>query len=68
MLTVFAWTPEVIADWLTHGQPYMDDGIDLFPSERGALASGKSARSRTDAVTDEQDLGLHTARDPYYVT
>ena len=39
VLTVFDWTPEVIADWLAHGQPYMDDGIDLFPSERGALVS-----------------------------
>ena len=24
VLTVFDWTPEVIADWLAHGQPCMD--------------------------------------------
>lgn len=39
VLTVFAWTPEIITDWLTHGQPHMDDGIDLFPSERSTLVS-----------------------------
>ncbi len=32
VLTVFDWTPDIISDWLTHGQPYLDDGIDLFPA------------------------------------
>ena len=39
VLTVFKWTPEVIADWLAHGQRCMTDGLDLFPSERGALVA-----------------------------
>ena len=42
VLTVFDWTPEVIGDWLAHGQPYMDDGIDLFPSEKGALVAERT--------------------------
>lgn len=42
VLTVFDWTPEIISDWLTYGQPYLDDGIDLFPSERGALCNALS--------------------------
>jgi integrase/recombinase XerD len=32
VLTVFKWTPEVIADWLAPGQPSMTGGRDLFPS------------------------------------
>lgn len=39
VLMVFDWTPEVIGDWLVHGQPYMDDGIDLFPSESATTAT-----------------------------
>lgn len=26
---------QAIGDWLAYGQPHVDDGIDLFPSERG---------------------------------
>ena len=39
VLTVFKWTAEVITDWLAHGQACMSDGLDLFPSERGALVA-----------------------------
>ncbi len=56
VLTVFDWTPEVIADWLTHGQPFMDDGIDLFPSERGALVSEDTLLRRLRRYCN--DLGL----------
>jgi len=39
VLTVFKWTPDVITDWLAHGKFCLDDGLDLFPSERGALVA-----------------------------
>jgi site-specific recombinase XerC len=39
VLTVFKWTAEVITDWLAHGRACMSDGLDLFPSERGALVA-----------------------------
>ena len=45
VLTVFDWTPEVLADWLAHGQQYMDGGLDLFPSEKGALVAGTRTAS-----------------------
>jgi integrase/recombinase XerD len=61
VLTVFDWTPEVIADWLAHGQPYMDDGIDLFPSERGVLVSEDTLLRRFRRYCD--DLGLSAGLD-----
>lgn len=61
VLTVFDWTPEVIADWLAHGQPYMDDGIDLFPSERGALVAQRTLLRRFRRYC--QDLGLSNGLD-----
>jgi integrase/recombinase XerD len=61
VLTVFDWTPEVIGDWLVHGQPFMDDGIDLFPSERGALVSDDAVLSRLRRYCD--DLGLRDGLD-----
>lgn len=66
MLTVFDWTPEVIADWLAHGQPYIADGIDLFPSERGSLVAENTLLSRFRRYCDELDLpgglDLHSFR------
>jgi integrase/recombinase XerD len=61
VLTVFDWTPEVIADWLDHGQPFMDDGMDLFPSERGALVSDDAVLRRLRRYCD--DLGLSDGLD-----
>ena len=38
-----SWTPEVIADWLAHGQACMGAGLDLFPSERGRVGRREHA-------------------------
>ena len=69
VLTVFDWTPEVIADWLAHGQPYMDDGIDLFPSERGALVAENTLLRRFRRYCDDLELpgglDLHSLRRSY---
>lgn len=69
VLTVFDWTPEVIADWLAHGQPYIDDGIDLFPSERGSLVAERPLLRRfrrycTDLELSDS-LDLHSFRRSY---
>ena len=61
VLTVFDWTPEVIGDWLAHGHPYMDDGIDLFPSERGVLVSEDTLLRRFRRYCE--DLGLSAGLD-----
>jgi site-specific recombinase XerC len=69
VLTVFDWTPEVIADWLAHGQPFMDDGIDLFPSEKGALVAEVTLLRRFRRYCDElglsEGLDLHSLRRSY---
>ena len=69
VLTVFDWTPEVITDWLAHGQPYMDDGIDLFPSERGVLVSEDTLLRRFRRYCDDLELSagldLHSLRRSY---
>jgi hypothetical protein len=69
VLTVFDWTPEVIADWLAHGQPCMDDGIDLFPSERGALVAEDTLLRRFRRYCDDLGLSpgvdLHSLRRSY---
>jgi site-specific recombinase XerD len=69
VLTVFDWTPEVIADWLAHGQPSMDEGIDLFPSERGALVSEDTLLRRFRRYCNDLDLSagldLHSLRRSY---
>jgi integrase/recombinase XerD len=61
VLTVFDWTPEVITDWLAHGQRCMDDGIDLFPSERGALVAEDTLLRRFRRYCN--DLGLSAGLD-----
>ena len=56
VLTVFDWTPDIITDWLTHGQPYLDDGIDLFPSERGALVAEEHLLRRFRRYCNDLEL------------
>ena len=69
MLTVFDWTPEVIADWLAHGQPYTDDSIDLFPSERGSLVAENTLLRRFRRYCNDlglaEGLDLHSFRRSY---
>jgi integrase/recombinase XerD len=69
VLTVFDWTPEVIADWLAHGQQYMDDGIDLFPSERATLVSEDTLLRRfrryCNTLGLSAGLDLHSLRRSY---
>lgn len=69
ILTVFDWTPEVLTDWLANGQPHLDDGIDLFPSERGVLLSETTLIRRLRRYCDElglsEGLDLHSLRRSY---
>lgn len=69
VLTVFEWTPEVIVDWLNHGQPYMDDGLDLFPSERGLLVAENTLLRRFRRYCNDLQLSpgldLHSFRRSY---
>jgi len=69
VLTVFRWTPEVIADWLAHGQPAMTDGLDLFPSERGALVAENTLLRRFRRYCRDLELSdgldLHSLRRSY---
>lgn len=69
VLTVFDWTPDIITDWLTHGQPYLDDGIDLFPSERGALVAERSLLRRFRRYCNDLELSagldLHSFQRSY---
>jgi integrase/recombinase XerD len=70
VLTVFDWTPEVISDRLAHGQPYMDDGVDLFPSEKGALVAERTLLRRFRRHCDDDlqlpgGLDLHSLRRSY---
>lgn len=69
VLTVFDWTPEVIADWLENGQRPMDDGLDLFPSERGTLVSEATVLRRFRRYCEDlglcPGLDLHSLRRSY---
>lgn len=69
VLTVFDWTPDIITDWLTHGQPYLDDGIDLFPSERGSLVAENTLLRRFRRYCNDLELSngldLHSFRRSY---
>ncbi len=71
VLTVFGWTPEVLAQWLTEGLPRLDPdgGLDLFPSERGTLVSEAALSARFRRYRDELNLpaGLdfHSLRRSY---
>ncbi|OZF41829.1 integrase [Rhodococcus sp. 14-2470-1b] len=69
VLTVFDWTPEIVEDWLTHGQPYLDAGLDLFPSERGALVAESTLIRRFRRYCTElrlsPGLDLHSLRRSY---
>jgi integrase/recombinase XerD len=69
VLTVFRWTPEVITDWLAHGQPAMTQGLDLFPSERGTLVAGNTLLRRFRRYCRDLELAegldLHSLRRSY---
>ncbi len=69
VLTVFSWTPEVIADWLAHGQACMGAGLDLFPSERGALVAENTLLRRFRRYCRDLELpdglDLHSLRRSY---
>ncbi|WP_179272950.1 MULTISPECIES: site-specific integrase [unclassified Rhodococcus (in: high G+C Gram-positive bacteria)] len=69
VLTVFDWTPEIIEDWMIHGQPYLDAGLDLFPSERGALVAESTLIRRFRRYCTELSLSpgldLHSLRRSY---
>jgi site-specific recombinase XerD len=69
VLTVFKWTAEVITDWLAHGQACMSDGLDLFPSERGALVAENTLLRRFRRYCRDLELpdglDLHSLRRSY---
>ena len=69
VLTVFDWTPGIIEDWMIHGQPYLDAGLDLFPSERGALVAESTLIRRFRRYCTELSLSpgldLHSLRRSY---
>jgi integrase/recombinase XerD len=66
VLTVFTWTAEVITDWLAHGQACMGAGLDLFPSERGALVAENTLLRRFRRYCRDLELpdglDLHSLR------
>ncbi|WP_207890871.1 site-specific integrase [Rhodococcus sp. Eu-32] len=69
VLTVFDWTPDIVSDWLAHGQPYFDTGLDLFPSERGTLVAESTLLRRFRRYCTELGLSpgldLHSLRRSY---
>jgi site-specific recombinase XerC len=69
VLTVFTWTAEVITDWLAHGQACMGAGLDLFPSERGALVAENTLLRRFRRYCRDLELpdglDLHSLRRSY---
>ena len=56
VLTVFDWSPEIVADWLERGHPHMKGDLDLFPTERGTLVTEAILLRRLRRYCD--DLGL----------
>ena len=69
VLTVFGWTGEVITDWLAHGKPCLDNGLDLFPSERGALVAENTLLRRFRRYCNDLELStgldMHSLRRSY---
>ena len=67
VLTVFDWTPGVLADWLTNGR--QDEGLDLFPSERDGLVTESTLIRRLRRYCDQlgfpDGLDLHSLRRSY---
>jgi integrase/recombinase XerD len=61
VLTVFAWSAEVMGQWITEGLTRISDELDLYPSERGTLASEAALRARFRRYRDE--LGLDAGLD-----
>lgn len=68
VLTVFSWTPAVVADWLANGRGSIDT-LDLFPSERGVLVLEPTLLRRLRRYCDElalpDGLDLHSLRRSY---
>lgn len=68
VLTVFAWTPEIIRDWLANGRGTLDTP-DLFPSERGGLVHESTLIRRLRRYCQElglpEGLDLHSLRRSY---
>src|SRR5699024_9473157 len=68
VLTVFDWTPEVIADWLANGRG-TGAGLDMFPSERGGLVVESTMLRRLRRYCDDlglpHGLDLHSLRRSY---
>jgi site-specific recombinase XerD len=69
VLTVFEWTPDVITDWLAHGKPGLDAGLDLFPSERCALVAENTLLRRFRRYCNDLELpaglDMHSLRRSY---
>lgn len=69
VLKVFGWSREVITDWIAQGKPYLDDGPDLFPSERGALVAENTLLRRFRRYCNDLELpaglDLHSLRRSY---
>jgi integrase/recombinase XerD len=69
VLTVFDWSAAVVEQWVREGMPRMPDGLDLFASERGTLASdvalGARFRRYRDDLGLEPGLDIHSFRRSY---
>ena len=59
----------MITDWLGHGKPCLDDGLDLFPSERGALVAENTLLRRFRRYCNDLEflagLDMHSLRRSY---
>ena len=59
----------MITDWLAHGKPCLDDGLDLFPSERGALVAENTLLRRFRRYCNDLELpagvDMHSLRRSY---
>ena len=70
VLTVFDWSPDVVADWISTAH-IGEEGTssDLFTSERGTLVSTNCVRQRFSRYCDELGLApgldLHSLRRSY---
>lgn len=70
VLTVFDWSPDVVADWISAAQLGGESGkLDLFTSERGTLVTVNCVRQRFSRYCEELGLApgldLHSMRRSY---
>ena len=69
VLTVRAWSAEIVEHWVRHGLPLFGGSVDLFPTERGTLVSEAALGARFRRYRDELglDIGLdmHSFRRSY---